>query len=172
MGNVFYKRSSLCHNLSFSRHVLYRYGFLGKKFKDSFGHICGPILSGLVGLKKPRDHGIPYSLTEEFVSVYRMHCLLPDKLVIRDLKSTNSDYSDPPVIEEYLFFSLHSLMPLEMYLQKFIKANFEGDIVSSMETNFLQIIGKTTIMNIIDCHSTNDSKFYDCVVKKIARCNQ
>ncbi|KAA0058125.1 alpha-dioxygenase 2 [Cucumis melo var. makuwa] len=76
------------------------YGFLGKKFKDTFGHICGPILSGLVGLKKPRDHGIPYSLTEEFVSVYRMHCLLPDKLIIRDLNSTNSDYSDPPIVEE------------------------------------------------------------------------
>lgn len=127
--------------------VLYRYGFLGKKFKDSFGHICGPILSGLVGLKKPRDHGIPYSLTEEFASVYRMHCLLPDKLVIRDLNSTNADYSDPPVIEEYFFFSLHSPMPLEMLIN-FIKANLEGDIVSIMKINFFQIIGKTIIMNI------------------------
>lgn len=87
---------------------------MGKKFKDSFGHICGPVLSGLVGLKKPIDHGIPYSLTEEFVSVYRMHCLLPDKLVIRDLNSTNPDHNGPPVIEEYPFFSLLSLMPLEM----------------------------------------------------------
>ncbi|KAF8053162.1 hypothetical protein N665_1457s0006 [Sinapis alba] len=28
------------------------------------------MLSGLVGMKKPRDHGVPYSLTKEFVSVY------------------------------------------------------------------------------------------------------
>ncbi|KAL9441025.1 hypothetical protein AB3S75_019654 [Citrus x aurantiifolia] len=76
------------------------YGFLGKKFKDLFGHICGPILSGLVGLKKPRDHGVPYSLTEEFASVYRMHSLLPDKLILRDINSTKSDYACPPVQQE------------------------------------------------------------------------
>ncbi|XP_044477162.1 alpha-dioxygenase 2 isoform X1 [Mangifera indica] len=76
------------------------YGFLGKKFKDLFGPILGPILTGLVGLKKPRDHGVPYSLTEEFVSVYRMHCLLPDKLIIRDIKSTQPEYESPPIQEE------------------------------------------------------------------------
>ncbi|CBI15541.3 hypothetical protein VitviT2T_025796 [Vitis vinifera] len=78
------------------------YGFMGKKFKDSFGHILGPILSGLVGLKKPRDHGVPYSLTEEFVSVYRMHALLPDELHIRDTNSSNtaSEGECPPLIEE------------------------------------------------------------------------
>uniref|UniRef100_A0A0E0J9Z6 Alpha-dioxygenase 1 n=1 Tax=Oryza nivara TaxID=4536 RepID=A0A0E0J9Z6_ORYNI len=41
------------------------YGLLGKKIKDTFGHIGGPILGGLVGLKKPNNHGIPYSLTED-----------------------------------------------------------------------------------------------------------
>ncbi|XP_021909343.1 alpha-dioxygenase 2-like isoform X1 [Carica papaya] len=80
------------------------YGFMGKKFKDTFGHILGPVLSGLVGLKKPRDHGVPYSLTEEFVSVYRMHSLLPDNFIIRDIKSTNSEYKCeyeyPPIQEE------------------------------------------------------------------------
>ncbi|XP_027340380.1 alpha-dioxygenase 2 [Abrus precatorius] len=76
------------------------YGFLGKKFKDLFGHICGPILSGLVGLRKPRDHGVPYSLTEEFVSVYRMHSLLPDEIVLRDIKSTRGEYKCPPILEK------------------------------------------------------------------------
>ncbi|GMN46285.1 hypothetical protein TIFTF001_015477 [Ficus carica] len=76
------------------------YGLLGKRFKDMFGHICGPILSGLVGLKKPRDHGVPYSLTEEFVSVYRMHSLLPDKFILRDIKSTSSEDKCPPILEE------------------------------------------------------------------------
>uniref|UniRef100_A0A0E0RGX6 Alpha-dioxygenase 1 n=1 Tax=Oryza rufipogon TaxID=4529 RepID=A0A0E0RGX6_ORYRU len=41
------------------------YGLLGKKIKDTFGHIGGPILGGLVGLKKPNNHGVPYSLTED-----------------------------------------------------------------------------------------------------------
>ncbi|KAG2664628.1 hypothetical protein I3760_16G091300 [Carya illinoinensis] len=76
------------------------YGLLGKKFKDLFGHILGPILSGLVGLKKPRDHGVPYSLTEEFVSVYRMHSLLPDNFVLRDITSSTSEDKCPPVLEE------------------------------------------------------------------------
>ncbi|KAF4385231.1 hypothetical protein G4B88_026514, partial [Cannabis sativa] len=50
--------------------------------------------------KKPRDHGIPYSLTEEFVSVYRMHSLLPEKFILRDIKSTPSKLKSPPIIEE------------------------------------------------------------------------
>ncbi|KAF4373590.1 hypothetical protein F8388_025284 [Cannabis sativa] len=79
---------------------LLKYGLLGKRIKDMFGHICGPLLSGLVGLKKPRDHGIPYSLTEEFVSVYRMHSLLPEKFILRDIKSTPSKLKCPPIIEE------------------------------------------------------------------------
>uniref|UniRef100_A0A6N2MUU1 Uncharacterized protein n=1 Tax=Salix viminalis TaxID=40686 RepID=A0A6N2MUU1_SALVM len=59
---------------------------------DLFGHIGGPVLSGLVGLRRPRDHGVPYSLTEEFVSVYRMHSLLPEKLILRGIHSTASEY--------------------------------------------------------------------------------
>ena len=34
----------------------------------------------LVGMDEPADHGVPYCLTEEFVSVYRMHPLIPDGL--------------------------------------------------------------------------------------------
>ncbi|KAK7391834.1 hypothetical protein VNO78_20257 [Psophocarpus tetragonolobus] len=44
------------------------YGLLGKEFKDQFGHVGGEILGGLVGLRKPTNHGVPYSLTEEFGS--------------------------------------------------------------------------------------------------------
>ncbi|KAL2342362.1 hypothetical protein Fmac_003647 [Flemingia macrophylla] len=76
------------------------YGFLGKKFKDLFGNICGPVLSGLVGLMEPRDHGVPYSLTEEFVSVYRMHSLLPDEIVLRDIKPSSGEYTCPPILEK------------------------------------------------------------------------
>ncbi|NDU79652.1 peroxidase, partial [Actinomadura sp. DSM 109109] len=31
-------------------------------------------------------HGVPYSLTEEFVAVYRMHPLIPDEFSFRSLK--------------------------------------------------------------------------------------
>ncbi|KAL3375275.1 hypothetical protein AABB24_006654 [Solanum stoloniferum] len=76
------------------------YGLLGKKVKDLLGPKFGPVLSGLVGLKKPRDHGTPYSLTEEFVSVYRMHSLLPDTIALRDLKSTTSEDKSLPIQDE------------------------------------------------------------------------
>nr|XP_043631921.1 alpha-dioxygenase 1 [Erigeron canadensis] len=71
------------------------YGLLGKKFKDTFGHVGGAILGGLVGQKKPNNHGVPYSLTEEFVSVYRMHSLLPDQLFVRDINSTPGPNKSP-----------------------------------------------------------------------------
>lgn len=77
------------------------YGFFGKKIKDTVGHLFGPIFSGLVGLKRPNDHGVPYSLTEEFVSVYRMHSLLPEKLLLRDINTVKAQREKcPPVIEE------------------------------------------------------------------------
>ncbi|CAI0455851.1 unnamed protein product, partial [Linum tenue] len=67
------------------------YGLLGKWFKDTFGHIGNDILGGIVGMKKSENHGVPYSLTEEFVSVYRLHPLLPDEFLIRDISSSTDD---------------------------------------------------------------------------------
>ncbi|XP_049346446.1 alpha-dioxygenase PIOX [Solanum verrucosum] len=76
------------------------YGLLGKKFKDTFGHVGGAILGGLVGMKKPENHGVPYSLTEEFVSVYRMHQLLPDKLQLRNIDTTCGPNKSLPLTNE------------------------------------------------------------------------
>ncbi|MBA0750504.1 hypothetical protein Gogos_001915 [Gossypium gossypioides] len=76
------------------------YGFLGKKFKDTFGHVGGSTLGGLVGLKKPINHGVPYTLTEEFTSVYRMHQLLPDSIHLRNINVTPGLNKSPPSLEE------------------------------------------------------------------------
>jgi hypothetical protein len=43
---------------------------------------AGEILTGIPG-SKTDHHGVPYSLTEEFVGVYRMHPLLPDDFDFR-----------------------------------------------------------------------------------------
>lgn len=74
---------------------------LGKRIKDTFGHIGGSALGGLVGLKKPNNHGVPYSLTEEFTSVYRMHSLLPSTLKLRDPTAEPGTNKSPPYLEEY-----------------------------------------------------------------------
>jgi hypothetical protein len=53
-------------------------GFLGEDFRYIFGHIGeGDLLSGIPG-SSTEHHASPYYLTEEFVSVYRMHPLIPD----------------------------------------------------------------------------------------------
>lgn len=55
------------------------YGLLGKDAKKIFGRIGdSELLSGIVG-SNTDHHTAPYYLTEEFVSVYRMHPLIPDK---------------------------------------------------------------------------------------------
>ncbi|KAL5723633.1 hypothetical protein ACHQM5_007009 [Ranunculus cassubicifolius] len=76
------------------------YGILGKKFKDFFGHVGGAISGGLVGLKSPDNHGVPYSLTEEFVSVYRMHPLLPDEMDLRNISVAPDTNKSPPLLRK------------------------------------------------------------------------
>jgi hypothetical protein len=44
------------------------------------------LLQGVPG-SKTRLHGVPYSLTEEFVSVYRLHPLLPDEFTFRSART-------------------------------------------------------------------------------------
>jgi hypothetical protein len=59
------------------------YGIVGERFTKRFGRIGrGEVLSGIPG-SRTNHHGVPYSLTEEFVAVYRMHPLLPDDFTFR-----------------------------------------------------------------------------------------
>ncbi|VUD47711.1 hypothetical protein TDB9533_01082 [Thalassocella blandensis] len=44
-------------------------------------------LGGLVGARTPANYGVPYTLTEEFVAVYRMHPLLRDNIDVYDIGS-------------------------------------------------------------------------------------
>jgi hypothetical protein len=63
------------------------YGVMPKWVKKRFGHIgSGELISGIVG--SPLDHHTaPYSITSEFVAVYRMHSLIPDDYAIRSHKT-------------------------------------------------------------------------------------
>ena len=65
------------------------WGLASEWVKRRFGRIsANEVISGIPG--SPTDHhGVPYSLTEEFVAVYRMHPLLPDDYSFRSL----SDHS-------------------------------------------------------------------------------
>jgi hypothetical protein len=61
------------------------FGIAGERVRTLFGRLSdGEIISGIPG--SPTDHhNVPYSVTEEFVAVYRMHPLVPDEF---DLRST------------------------------------------------------------------------------------
>jgi len=74
-----------------------------------------------VGLKRPENHGVTYSLTEEFVTVYRMHSLLPDNLQLRDISATPGPNKSPPLVKEYDNNILYSITISPPYiLQYFI----------------------------------------------------
>jgi hypothetical protein len=63
------------------------WGILGEKFDKRYGRKTkNDVIRGLVGAPT-EHHGVPYSLTEEFVSVYRMHPLLPDEFTFRSLET-------------------------------------------------------------------------------------
>ena len=103
--------------------LLWRYGLLGKKIKDTFGHIGGPALGGLVGLKKPNNHGVPYSLTEEFTSVYRMHSLIPSTLKLRDPTGQPNANNSPPYLEEWVHNLCLASIPLIFYVEDEMQTN-------------------------------------------------
>jgi len=63
------------------------YGLVGDELQEVLKFLNDDeILGGIVGSKHDH-HTAPYSLTEEFVSVYRMHPLIPDDVVIRSVET-------------------------------------------------------------------------------------
>jgi hypothetical protein len=56
------------------------WGVAGEGIHKTFGRFGkGELISGVLGSTKAL-HGVPFALTEEFVSVYRLHPLIPEKV--------------------------------------------------------------------------------------------
>ncbi|MGH2576718.1 MAG: peroxidase family protein, partial [Actinomycetota bacterium] len=69
------------------------YGLAGKWMSDHVGRLgSSELLSGIPG-SPTRDHGCPFSLTEEFVAVYRMHQLIPDDYVFHTVSGAGEPRS-------------------------------------------------------------------------------
>ena len=66
------------------------FGLAGERVHKLFGRISGSeVVSGIPGAET--DHyGVPYSLTEEFVAVYRMHPLIRDDWSLRRLRDDST----------------------------------------------------------------------------------
>jgi hypothetical protein len=74
------------------------WGLAGERILKTLGRLSkSEEISGIPG--SPTDHhGASYALTEEFVSVYRLHPLIPDRLVVRSL-GDGSVLKDLPFLE-------------------------------------------------------------------------
>jgi hypothetical protein len=78
------------------------WGILGERFAKRFGRRTRfEVVHGIPGSKK-RLFGVPYSLTEEFVAVYRMHSLIPDEFAFRAV-------ADDALLAEKTFPELNAL---------------------------------------------------------------
>jgi hypothetical protein len=72
------------------------WGLVGERLTRRFGRLGrSEVLSGIPG-SPTNHHAAPYSLTEEFVAVYRMHPLLPDEFTFRSLDGDR-------VVQEHTF---------------------------------------------------------------------
>ena len=59
------------------------WGLAGERISTVLGRISGSeVISGIPGAETD-SYGVPYSLTEEFTAVYRMHPLMPDEFLLR-----------------------------------------------------------------------------------------
>lgn len=82
------------------------WGLAGERVHRRFGRISrSEVISGIPG-SRTEHHGVPYSLTEEFVAVYRMHPLVPDDYSLRSVaddrlleQSTLRSLSGPAALE-------------------------------------------------------------------------
>lgn len=94
----------------------------------------GYIIGGIVG-DKTNNFGVPFSITEEFTSVYRLHSLLPEKLEFKTLENKNKvnavDFSETrndksyPIMENNdlkdLYYSFGTQHPGQLVLNNFPK---------------------------------------------------
>ena len=109
------------------------FGVLGQHFDNRYGRITpSEVLQGIPG--SPTDHdGVPYSLTEEFVAVYRMHPLIPDDYIVRSLRDDRelAQYQLPELLVPHvrerlgqweaddLFYSMGVAYPGQITLHNF-----------------------------------------------------
>ncbi|MCU1234023.1 MAG: peroxidase [Candidatus Solibacter sp.] len=63
------------------------YGLAGDDLQDVFKFLNESEVMGGIPGSETDHHSAPYSLTEEFVSVYRMHALIPDEFDIRSAET-------------------------------------------------------------------------------------
>jgi choline dehydrogenase len=134
------------------------FGVAGERIARAFGRISdSEVISGIPGAAT-EHYGVPFSLTEEFTSVYRMHPLLPDDFDLRSvdgdrplLQCTFRDLAGPhfkEVRQRYamgdLFYSFGTTHPGAIVLRnypKFLQAyeRPDGKVIDVATTDIVRI---------------------------------
>ncbi|MDQ6725958.1 MAG: heme peroxidase [Actinomycetota bacterium] len=133
------------------------WGLTGERLHNLIGRISrNEVISGIPG--SPTEHyGVPYSLTEEFVAVYRMHPLVPDdyslrstaddglieEVTLRDLAGPGALAYMEKVSLTDLFYSFGTLHPglvtlhnFPRFLQEFVRP--DGKLVDMAALDILR----------------------------------
>ncbi len=76
------------------------WGLAGRRLSSAFGRLSdSEVVSGIPG-SPTQDYGVPYSLTEEFSAVYRMHPLVPDEFDLRSYTDDGRHRAEPYTLRE------------------------------------------------------------------------
>ncbi|RDA85725.1 hypothetical protein CP532_5935 [Ophiocordyceps camponoti-leonardi (nom. inval.)] len=134
------------------------WGLAGETLTKMVGRIAkGETISGIPG-SKTELFGVPYSLTEEFVSVYRMHPLCPDNVALFNA-STGKHHSTVP-INDLLFDRAH---------EPFKKGVNLSDAFYSFGINYAGAITNNNYPKFMQALHTPDGQFRDLGTVDILR---
>jgi hypothetical protein len=116
------------------------WGIAGEFLTKNLGRLSktSEIISGIPG-SGANQFGCPYSLTEEFVSVYRMHSLIPDNIAFF---STNSgEHKKTVPVADTLFSKSKDVFDTDLDMADALYSfgiNYPGAITNSNYPNFLR----------------------------------
>jgi hypothetical protein len=133
------------------------FGVAGEKIAKNFGRISkSEVISGIPGADT-EHYGVPFSLTEEFTSVYRMHPLLPDDF---DLRSVAGDAP----LKQAIFRELAGPKFKEV-----IKTYALGDLFYSFGTMYPGAIVLRNYPRFLQEYQRPDGKVIDLATTDIVR---
>ncbi|GAA3442849.1 peroxidase family protein [Planomonospora venezuelensis] len=136
------------------------WGLASERISRALGRLGGgEVVSGIPG--SPTDHfGVPYSLTEEFVAVYRMHPLIPDEYGLRSL-------GDDSPIRRYTLRELSGPAALEV-----ASAVSAADLLYSFGTEHPGAIVLNNFPRLLQEFERPDGRLMDLAATDILRCRE
>ena len=93
-------------------------GMAGERLKKLLGPLARNEVLGGIRSSSAHHHGAPFQLTEEFVSVYRLHPLIPDEVALRSLETGEVlevvSFRDVVLDRAVAFAEAHGVMAVDL----------------------------------------------------------